>query len=136
MDNEEWRRQRRKLDEANRRMEHLMTMQSKKLILDTFREVLVAANKAFITSGQSLNPSESLQAGVVAVESRMQDSHLPMTAAKLVEPDEEDPERWYRMQRNDVWYTVKACCRPCATRLLQGWGVSDHEPDPAWLVKL
>lgn len=107
-----------------------------RIVIHIFKEVLVGADVAFIASGQSLNPGESLQAGVATVERRLQASHLSGPTDKLVQPGENDPERWYRMQSNGKWYAIRACCRPCATRLIQNWGVTDHESDPAWLVKL
>lgn len=63
-------------------------------------------------------------------------NHQITPTTKFVEFGENDPERWYRMQSNGQWYAVRSCCRSCATKLLQGWGVTDHEPNPAWLVKL
>lgn len=109
-----------------------------RIVIHIFKEVLVGADVAFIASGQSLNPGESLQAGVATVERRLQElaSHPATEVFTYVGPGENDPERWYRMQSNGKWYGVRACCRPCATRLIQNWGVTDHEPDPAWLVKL
>ena len=67
----------------------------------------------------------------------------------LIEPDVVDEEKWYRLQSHHKWYAVKACCRRCATRKLQGWTYQVHDfvaiselgsvktnEVPEWLVRL
>lgn len=55
-----------------------------------------------------------------------------------VEPDEQDVERWYRIQFNGVWFAIFACCRSCATRKYhETFGyVLTHHNMPEWIVRL
>lgn len=57
----------------------------------------------------------------------------------LIEPDEVDEDRWYRIQTWGAWYAIRACCRSCATRKLHAWvdesGVRTVEM-PDWLMSL
>lgn len=59
---------------------------------------------------------------------------------KLREPDYLDRQYWYKIQSWGTWYAVKACCRSCATRKLQGWtdlsGMVITKEYPNWLIKL
>lgn len=55
---------------------------------------------------------------------------------KAILPGVKDEEHSYLMQRHGTWYIVRACCRVCATRKLNEWGVTNTDPDPDWLRRL